>query len=406
MAQNSHLKALLLCNPQQGWEGALKWKNAEAFSVSSKSMKQNSQSSAYRHWPRKILHVDMDAFFAAVEQRDNPELRGKPVIVGGDPKSRGVVSTCSYEARKFGVHSAMSSAQAFRLCPQGVFVRPSFKKYSEASAMIHSIFHHYTDWVESVSLDEAYLDVAENKLSVDDPVMVASLIKQHVLAATQLTASAGVSINMFLAKVASDLEKPNGLTVIAPEKINEIMKNLPVRKIPGVGPKTEKELLSVGMATCGDIQKTSLRRLISLFGNSGPWLLARAKGEDDREVEPFHERKQMSTETTFQKDTKDMNFLKETIEEFSREIFHDLVQSERHAKTVTLKVKYHDFDQITRSKTGNVPVQSSEQIACMAWDLLKTKTEAGVKLIRLIGVGVSGFSDEVKVENHGQLELF
>ncbi len=368
-------------------------------------MIQKLQSSAYKHWPRKILHIDMDAFFAAVEQRDNTALRGKPVIVGGEPKSRGVVSTCSYEARKFGVRSAMSSAQAFRLCPEGVFVRPNFKKYSDASRMIHSIFHHYTDLVESVSLDEAYLDVKVNKFNLDDPVMIAKLIKQHILAATKLTASAGVSVNMFLAKVASDLEKPNGLTVVGPEKIEGLMKTLPVRKIPGVGPKTEKQLLELGLQTCGDIQKTGLRKLTALFGNSGSWLLARAKGEDEREVEPFHERKQISVETTFEKDTKDLRLLQATLEEFSREIFHDLVQSEKEAKTITLKVKYFDFDQITRSKTLTAPIQSAEKIAQTAFDLLKTKTEAGKKLIRLVGLGVSGFSEPEQALT-GQLELF
>ncbi|HRK62020.1 MAG TPA: DNA polymerase IV [Candidatus Omnitrophota bacterium] len=368
-------------------------------------MTQKPQSSFFKHWPRKILHIDMDAFFAAVEQRDNPALRGKPVIVGGDPKSRGVVSTCSYEARKFGVRSAMSSSHAFRLCPEGIFVRPSFKKYSAASEMIHSIFHHYTDLVESVSLDEAYLDVGVNKLNLDDPVMIAKLIKQHILGATKLTASAGISVNLFLAKVASDLEKPNGLTIIGPEKIENLMKNLPVRKIPGVGPKTEKQLLELGLQTCGDIQKTGLRKLVSLFGNSGPWLLARAKGEDDREVEPFHERKQISVETTFEKDTKDLRLLQATLEEFSREVFHDLVHSEKEAKTITLKVKYFDFDQITRSKTLTAPIQSAEKIAQTALDLLKTKTEAGKKLIRLVGLGVSGFSEPEQAST-GQLELF
>lgn len=362
---------------------------------------------SFSSWSRKIIHIDMDAFFAAVEQRDDPTLRGKPVIVGGDPKSRGVVSTCSYEARKFGVHSAMPSAQAFKLCPQGIFVHPHFEKYSKASQTIHSIFHKYTDLVESVSLDEAYLDVTTNKLKMDDPVGLARMIKQHIHAATQLTASAGVSVNLFLAKVASDLEKPDGLTVIGPERIESLMFDLPVRKIPGVGPKTEKLLLEAGLKNCGDIQKTGLRKLTALFGNSGAWLLARSRGEDEREVEPHHERKQISVENTFEKDTKDLSLLQALLEEFAREIYYDLVQSEKQAKTITLKVKYFDFEQLTRSKTLHSPIQSADQIARTAYELLQTKTEAGKKLIRLIGLGVSGFEVKpVKVKNSFQMELF
>ena len=356
-------------------------------------------------WSRKIIHVDMDAFFAAVEQRDNPALRGKPVIVGGDPKSRGVVSTCSYEARKFGVHSAMPTAQAFKLCPQGIFVHPHFEKYSKASDMIHSIFHKYTDLVESVSLDEAYLDVTTNKLKMDDPVGLARMIKQHIHVATQLTASAGVSINPFLAKVASDLEKPDGLTVIGPERIQKLMFDLPVRKIPGVGPKTESQLHALKIKTCGDIQKLTLRKLTILFGKSGAWLLARARGEDDRAVEPHHERKQISIERTFQKDISDRDKLENLLQGFAVEVFHDLVQQGKQGVTLTLKVKYHDFEQITRSKTFQRPIQSAAQISETACELLYAKTLAGKKAIRLLGLGVSGFNAK-PVSSDAQLELF
>lgn len=363
----------------------------------------------FKHWPKKIIHVDMDAFFAAVEIRDNPKLKGLPVIVGGSPQSRGVVSTCSYEARKFGVHSAMASAQAYRLCPQAVFLRPNFKKYSEASDTIHSIFHKYTGLVESVSLDEAYLDVTQNHFKMDDPVMAARLIKQHILAATKLTASAGVSINLFLAKIASDMDKPDGLTVIAPEDIEKLMPDLPVRKIPGVGPKTEKSLHEHGIKTCGDIQKMGLRKLTQFFGNSGPWLLARARGESEREVEPYHERKQISVENTFEKDIRDRSRLEKYLAEYAAEVFHDLVQSGKQGTTVTLKVKYHDFEQITRSKTLKTPLQSAVQIAEIACELLRTKTLAGSKPVRLIGVGISGFERNEKTKAAGddrQMELF
>lgn len=347
----------------------------------------------------------MDAFFAAVEIRDNPALKGKPVIVGGDPKSRGVVSTCSYEARKFGVRSAMASAQAFRLCPQAIFIRPHFEKYSAASETIHSIFHKYTDLVESVSLDEAYLDVSKNNLKLEDPVMVAKLIKQHIHVATQLTASAGVSVNLFLAKVASDLEKPDGLTVIGPERIEKLMQDLPVRKIPGVGPKTEAQLKAVGIHTCGDIQKMNFRKLTLAFGNSAEWLLSRARGEDDRQVEPYQERKQISIERTFEKDILDKSKLERFIEEFSIEVFQELVQNNKQGSTVTLKVKYYDFEQITRSKTFSQPVQSAAQISETACALLSSKTLAGKKRIRLIGIGVSGF-EEKTTKQESQWELF
>ena len=303
------------------------------------------------------------------------------------------------------MHSAMASAQAFRLCPQGIFVRPHFEKYSAASDTIHSIFHKYTDLVESVSLDEAYLDVTRNHFKQDDPVMLAKLIKQHIHAATQLTASAGVSVNLFLAKVASDLEKPDGLTVIGPERIEKLMFDLPVRKIPGVGPKTEAQLKARGIITCGDIQKMSPAKLAAYFGNSGDWLLSRALGEDDRIVEPHQERKQISLERTFDKDILNCERLKKLIYDFSEEVFHDLIQNGKRGTTVTLKVKYHDFERITRSKTFQEPVQGAEQIAETACELLESKTLAGKKAIRLIGIGISGFEGK-SARNEGQLELF
>ena len=235
--------------------------------------------------------------------------------------------------------------------------------------------------------------------------MIAKMIKQHIHAATQLTASAGVSVNLFLAKVASDLEKPDGLTVIGPERIEKLMFDLPVRKIPGVGPKTEKQLKSRGILTCGDIQKMSLAKLVSYFGNSGAWLLSRALGEDDREVEPHQERKQISMERTFQKDILDRERLEKMLQDFSVEVFHDLVQQGKQGVTVTLKVKYHDFEQITRSKTFQRPIQSAVQISEIACELLYAKTLVGKKAIRLLGLGVSGF-DAKFISNDSQLELF
>lgn len=336
----------------------------------------------------------MDAFFAAVEQRDHPEYRGKPVIVGGDPKSRGVVSTASYEARRFGIRSAMPSAQAFRLCPQGIFLRPHFEKYQAVSKRVMAILHQHTALVEPASLDEAYLDVTENRLKIEDPIMIACMIKQSIHAVTQLTASAGVAPNMFLAKVASDLNKPDGLTVVHPGEVTSFLENLPVRKIPGVGPVTEAELLKLGLATCGQLAGAGKNLLLKHFGKWGSGLLERARGNDDRRVEPGGESKQYSTEETFARDTKDVAFLKSRLQDFAAEIYSGLEQEGRPGKTVVLKIKYHDFEQITRSQTLGHYLASAQEIYKVACRLLDEKTLAGKKPVRLIGLGLSGLKSQ------------
>lgn len=351
---------------------------------------QKKRTKANVEWPRKIIHIDMDAFFAAIEQRDNPALRGKPVIVGGDPKSRGVVSTCSYEARPYGVHSAMASAVAFRLCPQAIFVRPRMQVYQAASRQIHSILHQHTDLVESASLDEAYLDVTRHKLSIEDPVMIARLIKQNIHAATRLTASAGVATSLFLAKIGSDFKKPDGLTVIPPGTEAEFLENLPVRKIPGVGPVTEAQLHRLGFFTCGDLAAASPGKLEKSLGSWGPALRQRARGIDDRQVEPWTEPKQSSVEETFEKDTVNIPFLKAKLREFSEAVFEDLKRHELMGFTVVLKVKYHDFELITRSQTLRREPGSPNDLYEAGVKLLQAKTRAGRKPIRLIGLGVSG----------------
>ncbi len=348
----------------------------------------------------------MDAFFAAVEQRDRPELQGKPVIVGGNPNSRSVVSTCSYEARKFGIHSGMPTAQAKRLCPHGVFLYPDFEKYNAASKSIMSIFHTYTPLVEQVSLDEAYLDVAENKLHLEDPVKLAVLIKQHIYAVTKLTASAGVAPAMFLAKIASDMEKPDGLTVVTPDKILEFLKDLPVRKLPGVGPRTEEILHGMTLNTCGDIWGVKPQELTAKLGKWGLELFHKARGEEARGVNPHWERTQLSSEETFPKDVTDMPWLKRKLAQLAEHVFYDLKQEGRFGKTVVLKVKYHDFEQITRSKTLAVPPQDWHILHEIACDLLKRKTLAGRKPIRLLGLGISGLKNQDEVSPPRQGELF
>jgi len=251
---------------------------------------------------RKIIHIDMDAFYASVEQRDHPQLRGKPVIVGGDPGSRGVVATCSYEARRFGIHSAMSSARAYRLCPQAIFVRPRFDVYRAVSAQIREIFHQHTDLVEPLSLDEAYLDVTENKQQIASATWVAREILQQIYKQTALTASAGVSYNKFLAKLASDIDKPAGLTVVTPEQAEAFIGQLPVRRFHGIGRVTEKKLLARGIASGADLRRCSLAELEHLFGSAGQYFYDIARGIDTRPVVPNRVRKSIGKETTLAED--------------------------------------------------------------------------------------------------------
>ena len=358
------------------------------------------------NWPKKFIHIDMDAFFAAVEQRDDPSLKGKPVIVGGNPHSRSVVSTCSYEARKFGVHSGMPASQARRLCPEGIFLHPDFGKYGAASKTIMSIFHSYTPLVEQVSLDEAYLDVTENLLRLEDPVKLAALIKQHIFAATRLTASAGVAPAMFLAKIASDMKKPDGLTAVYPGQVLDFLKDLPVRKIPGVGPRTEEILEGMTLHTCGDIWGVKPQDLTAKLGKWGLELFHKARGEENREVDPHWERAQLSAEETFSKDVTDMPWLKRKLAQLAEHVFYDLEQEGKKGRTVVLKVKYHDFERITRSKTLAAPPQDWHVLHEIACGLLKTKTMAGRKPIRLLGLGVSGLNPEAGLPNAVQRDLF
>lgn len=357
-------------------------------------------------WPKKIIHVDMDAFFAAVEQCDHPELKGKPVIVGGNPKSRSVVSTCSYEARKFGIHSAMPTAQAKRLCPQGIFLPPNFERYSAVSQTIMSILRTYAERVEKVSLDEAYLDVTENRFHLEDPVMMAKMIKQHLLAVLRLTASAGVAPAMFLAKIASDFQKPDGLTVIPPNQVMTFLKELPVRKLPGVGPKTEEVLNRMDLKTCGDLRDAGLPKLKAQFGKWGITLWQMANGKEDREVVPDWEPTQSSAEETFEKDVTDIPWLKRKLAQIAEQVFQDLERQNRTGRTLVLKVKYHDFEQITRSRTLSAPPGDAYEMHAVACDLLKTKTLAGKKPIRLLGLGVSGLKRKEELLATVQKELF
>ncbi len=355
---------------------------------------------------RKIIHVDMDAFYASVEQRDRPELKGKPVVVGGDPRARGVVCACSYEARKFGVHSAMASARALKLCPHAVFLRPRFDAYKYVSLEIREIFHEYTELVEPLSLDEAFLDVTKNKKNMASATLIAREILKKIYDKTgRLTASAGVSFNKFLAKVASDYHKPHGITVVTPEQADEFIEKLPIRKFFGVGRVTEKRMNDLGVKTGADLKRMEREKLIALFGKAGNYFYDIAHGKDHRPVRSDWIRKSMGKETTLKKDINDKGRMLEILEGLAQRVGSLLEREERKAMTVTLKVKYFDFQSITRSVTTREPVSDAAAIMNYIPDLLED-TEAGKRKVRLLGVTVSSFLDDPsRVKKWRQLPL-
>ena len=335
----------------------------------------------------KIIHVDMDQFFAAVEQRDRPELKGKPIAVGHDAE-RGVVSTASYEARRFGVHSAQSIQVAKRLCPQLIIVEPHFQRYKEVSAQLHEIFHDYTDLIEPVSLDEAFLDVTENKRGIALGVDIAREIKQRIRETTGLTASAGVSYCKFLAKIASDWRKPDGLTVIHPDRALDFIAELNVEKIWGVGQKTAEKLHRMGVFTGRDLRQLSLGRLTQEFGKMGRVFYDFSRGIDHRPVISEWERKSVSCEQTFETDlSRDADValhLYHTVVELVRRI----EKNDFEGRTLTLKVKFLDFQQITRSITADHVLRTKDEILPLARQLMEG-VEFHSHPIRLLGLGVS-----------------
>ena len=343
---------------------------------------------------RKIIHVDMDAFYASVEQRDNPRLRGRPVIVGGDPRSRGVVAACSYEARAFGIHSAMACATAYRLCPAAVFIAPRFDAYKAVSRQIREIFCRYTDLVEPLSLDEAFLDVTENKAGLASATRIAQEIRRQIVCATGgLTASAGVSFNKFLAKVASDCNKPDGITVVTPEAAPAFIDRLPIRKFFGVGQVTEDRMHNLGIRTGADLKRFSRERLVEHFGKAGNYYYRIAHGEDDRPVEPHRIRKSYGKETTLEADIDDTGRMLEILDGLARRVVDGLKREGRQGLTLTLKVKYADFRSVTRSVTLPQAVGDSAAMMLHVQKLLAI-TDAGEQKVRLLGLSVSNFLDE------------
>ncbi|HBC88129.1 MAG TPA: DNA polymerase IV [Lentisphaeria bacterium] len=338
----------------------------------------------------KIIHIDMDAFYAAIEQRDNPHLRGKPVIVGGMPGSRGVVATASYEARKFGVHSAMPTGMAQKLCPHGIFMLVRMDVYCVESERIRKIFLEYTDLVEPLSLDEAYLDVTHNKKDIPSATWVAKELQKRIYTETRLTASAGVSFNMFLAKIASGMHKPSGLTVITPDQADDFICKLPIDDFWGVGKVTADKFRSVGVHNGADLKKLSLADLVMAFGKSGIYYYNIVRGIDDRTVTPDMPRKSLGRELTLQYDTDQMDEMLKLLDDLSMEVWEMLHEEKLSGRTVTLKLKYDDFTSITRQQSLNESVDSAKVIFKVASGLMK-KTEAGKRKVRLLGVSVSGF---------------
>lgn len=342
----------------------------------------------------KVIHVDMDAFYAAVEQRDRPELRGRPVVVGGDPRSRGVVATASYEARRFGIHSAMPCREAYRRCPEAVFVPPRMAQYVAVGRQIRAIFHAITDLVEPLSLDEAYLDVTENHLGEPLARTLAVHIKDRIKAELDLTASAGVGPSKFIAKIASDLRKPDGLVVIPPERVEEFVAALRVEKFWSVGPATAKRLHAVGIRTGADLRARPAEELRALLGKHGAFLHGLACGKDERRVTPSREPKSKGSERTFAEDVRELRVLLESLDEQAERVLKSLDKIERTARTVTIKVRYDDFTTITRSRTLPTGVGDARTLHETAADLLLHSTDAATRPVRLIGVSVSGFVHE------------
>jgi DNA polymerase IV len=353
---------------------------------------------------RKIIHIDMDAFYASVEQRDFPEYRGKPLIVGGAPDKRGVVAACSYEARKFGIHSAMPSSRAYRLCPQAIFQRPRFDVYRLVSTEIAEVFQQYTDKIEPLSLDEAYLDVTDSELHHGSATLIARSIKQTIKEKTRLTASAGVSYNKFLAKMASDMDKPDGLYVILPEEGADFIAQLPIGKFYGIGKATEAKMLALDIHNGAQLKQWPREKLVSRFGKAGNYYFDIAQGIDNRPVVSTRIRKSLGTETTFEHDLGDKQQMLSVLNELADKVVQSLLRRKLHAKTITIKVKYTDFTQVTRSMTLEDGFNDMQTISPILPQLLD-KTEAGEKKVRLLGVTTSNFIGENDTDDHAQIEL-
>lgn len=337
---------------------------------------------------KKIIHVDMDMYFAAIEIREDPSLKGKCVIVGGAPNGRGVVSTCSYEARKFGVHSGMSSYQAWNLCPQGIFVHSHFRLYKEVSQQIREIFFSYTDLVEPMSLDEAYLDVTQNKQNIEDPLEIARRIKAEILDKTQLTCSAGVSYNKFLAKIGSDLDKPDGLVHIPPERAEEVLFELPIRKFHGIGKVTAAKMQKLGIRNGHDLYQWELKDLVKIFGKIGYFYYQVVRGIDNRDLITESEPKSISCETTFDSDIGNLEELLDIMNKLANRLAERISRKQISAQSFVLKIKYDNFENVTRSCTLRDTSYDSATLYKYGELMLIANWDSARK-IRLLGMGVN-----------------
>ncbi len=340
---------------------------------------------------RKIIHIDMDAFYASVEQRDDPALKGKPVAVGHGA-ARGVVAAASYEARTFGVRSAMPSVSALRRCPELVFVRPRFDVYRTVSRQIHSIFADYTDLIQPLSLDEAYLDVTANRRGIATAWETAKEIRARILTETDLTASAGISYNKFLAKLASDHRKPNGQFAVTPDMGAAWVETLPVARFHGIGPVTAAKMKRLGIETGLDLREKPLAFLRQHFGSSAEWYHAIARGEDNRPVDPDRVRKSSGSETTFDRDLTDSAEIEAGVLGQADDVWAWCEKAQAFGRTVTVKVKYQDFTQITRSRSDTAPVTSRERLHETSLTLIRSVLPTR-KGIRLVGVTISNFAE-------------
>jgi len=352
----------------------------------------------------------MDAFYASVEQRDNPEFRGKPIVVGGMPEGRGgVVATASYEARKFGIHSAMPSKKALQFCPHVIFIRPRFDVYKDVSNKIRNIFHRYTDLVEPLSLDEAYLDVTQDKLGIGSALDIAAEIKKAIREELNLTASAGVSINKFVAKIASAMKKPDGLTFIGPSKIESFMETLPVEKFFGVGKVIATKMNGMGLRTGADLKKLTENELVRHFGKGGHFYYQIVRGIDNRMVEPNRETKSVGAEDTFSSDLTDLEDMYLELDKIAKTVTERLQRHGLSGRTITVKIKYSDFRTITRSRSFIERVDEKDIITATARQLLKASESQGKK-VRLLGITVSNFRELItrpgNENGHEQLLLF
>lgn len=359
---------------------------------------------------RKIIHIDMDAFYASIEQRDNPQYRGKPIAVGGSPEGRGgVVATASYEARKFGIRSAMPSKQARQLCRGLIFVKPRFEVYKHVSLQLREIFQRYTDLIEPLSLDEAFLDVTADKQHIGSAIEIAKRIRKTIADELQLTASAGISVNKFLAKIASDINKPDGIAFIGPSKIKNFVEKLPVEKFFGVGKVTAGKMKQMGLHTGADLKKLSEAEMTKRFGKPGKFYFKVVRGIDDREVQPNREAKSIGAEDTFRHDLTTLEEMNHHLEAIADTLYARLKRHGVKGRTITIKIKYQNFKVVTRSQSFAEAIDDFETIFETARKLLSAArvVDSGV---RLLGISLSNFGDQpvksVRKSETDQLDMF